>query len=68
MPPVAMTMDFALKVTAPCRPIAERTRDALAVVDKPRDRTFHEHVNALLHTAVLQRSNQLEAGAVTYVA
>src|SRR5258708_38010465 len=49
-------------------PIAERTCDTLAVFDKPRDRTFHEHVDALLHAAVLQGSNQLEPSAVTYVA
>ncbi len=47
--------------------VAERAADALAVLEQPRDRALHEHVDARVHGLVLERADQLEAGAVADV-
>ena len=48
-------------------PIAERTRDPLAVLEQARDRALHEHVDLPRYRAVLQGSDHLEPGAITDV-
>ena len=48
-------------------PVAERAADALAVLEQPRDRALHEDVDAGVDGLVLQRADQLEAGAVADV-
>ena len=43
MPPVAITTDFALKTTKRpvLAPVAERSGDAIAILQQPRDGAFH---------------------------
>ena len=48
-------------------PVAERAADAIAVLQQPRDRALHEDVDARVHGLVLQRADQLQAGAVADV-
>ncbi len=70
MPPVAITIDFALKTTKFPRfaPVSERAHHAVAVGQQLRDRALHVHVEAELHAAVLQRADHFKAGAVAHVA
>ena len=42
-------------------PVAERARDAVAVLQQVRDRALHEDVDVLRGAAVLQRPDQLQA-------
>ena len=41
--------------------------DAIAVLEHAADRAFHVHVDALMHAAVLQRADHLQARAVADV-
>ena len=70
MPPVAITIDFALNMTKrpALAPVAERAGDAVAVLQQARDRALHVNVEAQLHAAILQRANHFQAGAVADVA
>src|SRR5581483_6279255 len=49
-------------------PVRQCARAALSILQQPRHRAFHVHVDALLHSAVLQRSDQLQPRAVSHVA
>ena len=48
-------------------PVAEGAADAVAVLQQPRDRALHEDVDSRVHGLVLERADQLEAGAVADV-
>src|SRR5207249_1901476 len=49
-------------------PVAERAADAAGVREQPRDGALHVHVDAELHSAVLERADHFQAGAVPDVA
>jgi hypothetical protein len=61
---------FGFEGDEPARfaPVAERAADAIAVLQQPRDRAFHENVETHLHAAILQRADHLQAGAIADVA
>ena len=48
--------------------IRRRPRNAIAILQQPRDGALHVHIEAHLHAAILQRANHFQAGAIAHVA
>ena len=46
-------------------PVAERAGDPAVIGEKPIERALHEHIDASVHGVVLERTDHLEAGAVS---
>ena len=69
MPPVASTTALRAEdaEAAALAVVAERARDAAAVLEQRDDRALHVDVDALVDAVVLQRADHLEAGAVADV-
>src|SRR5439155_21100524 len=44
--------------------IAKSANRAISIFQDRQDRVFHVHVDAAVHTVILQRSNHLQTGAV----
>jgi len=45
-------------------PIPQRSGDPVTILQQPRNRALHEHVNALVDGVLLQSADHLEAGPV----
>jgi hypothetical protein len=67
MPPVANTIAFARKTRK--RPaltiVTERTDYSSVLFQQNENGAFHVHIDPLMHTVILQRSNHFQARAIT---
>src|ERR1051325_3068141 len=52
---------------SPLAIVADCTGDAITVLEQRYDRALHVHIDRLIHGVILQRANDLEAGAIADV-